>query len=196
MKIFEKSIEVLRRLQDPLSPTVSDLTGMGSESGSTRQTSADEVIYPEPIGPQLPSKMVGQMISQEFQSFITNAVNAVVQNLNLPAGPPDPPGPPGNPGLPGNDAVDNGNGNSSQLKSDDVGFFDPAMEGEGPIVTVGRYTFYKDVYAFVDRLKDIAAIKRNDKVREALPTCFRDETFIWYSTGFTELEKTLLRTAL
>ena len=106
---------------------------------------------------------------------------------------PGPPGPPRNPGPPGNDAV-GGNG-SSQLMSDDVGYFDPATEGEGPVVTVGRHTFYKDVYAFVVRLKDVAASKGNDKVRKALPTCFRGEALIWHSTELTELEKTLLRTA-
>lgn len=136
--------------------------------------------------------MAGQMTPQELRDFITSAVNAVVQNLNLSSGPP---GEQGSQGPPGNDGVGNKNGSPPQLKADDIGFFDPAFEGEGPIANSGRHTFYRDVYAFVDRLKDIATIKSSDKVREVLPTCFRGEALIWHSTELTDLEKTLLRTA-
>ena len=110
-----------------------------------------------------------------------------------PPGAPGQPGPQGDPGPPGTDVA--GGGNSSALKADDIGFFDPAHEGEGPVVSVGRYSFYKDIYAFVDRIKDLVELKGEDKVREVLPTCFRGEALTWHSTELTELEKTLLRTA-
>ena len=77
-------------------------------------------------------------------------------------------------GPPGNDAF-GGNG-SSQLKSDDVGYFDSTTEGEGPIVTVRRYIFYKNVYAFVNRLKDGVAIK----LLEAMKFWNNEETWFFY----------------
>ena len=104
-------------------------------------------------------------------------------------------GPPGNPGQPGPPGMDAVGGNTGALKADDVGYFDPACEGEGPVVSVGRHMFYKDIYAFVDRLKDLASIKGDEKIREILPTCFRGEALTWHSTELTDLEKTLLRTA-
>ena len=106
-----------------------------------------------------------------------------------------PPGNPGEPGPPGLDGVAAVGGNSGVLKADDIGYFDPNCEGEGPVVSVGRHMFYKDIYAFVDRLKDVAADKGEDKVRETLTTCFRGEALTWHSAELTDLEKTLLRTA-
>ena len=41
-----------------------------------------------------------------------------------------------------------------------------------------RYIFYKNVYTFVNRLKDVIVNKDNEKVRRALSICFRNETFI------------------
>lgn len=106
-----------------------------------------------------------------------------------------PPGEQGPQGLPENDGVGNENGSPPQLKANDIDFFDPAFEEEGSIANSERHTFYRDVYAFVDRLKNIAAIKSSDKVREVLPTCFCGEALVWHLTELTDLEKTLLRTA-
>ena len=128
-----------------------------------------------------------------------NALRGLLQSLPIQQGPPGQPGQPGHPGQPGppgppgNDAV--GGGGNTTLKADDIGFFDPACEGEGPVVNAGRHTFYKDIYAFVDRLKDFVEIKGEEKVREVLPMCFRGESLTWHSTELTDLEKTLLRTA-
>ena len=37
------------------------------------------------------------------------------------------------------------------------------------------YTFYKNIYTFINRLKNIEAIKEDNKVREILLTYFRNE---------------------
>ena len=52
------------------------------------------------------------------------------------------------------------------------------MKEEKSLIIVKRYTFYKDIYAFMNRLKNIATIKGSDKVYEALLTYFRGEALI------------------
>ena len=106
-----------------------------------------------------------------------------------------PAGPLGDRGLAGNDGV-GGVGNGA-LKADDVGFFDPFYEDSSnsntTVVNAGRHVFYRDVYAFIDRLKDLINLKEEDKVREVLPTYFRGSAQIWHSTELTELKKRGLR---
>ena len=85
--------------------------------------------------------------------------------------------------------------NQREWKAEEVGFFDPGLEdaNDASITTVGRHSFYRDVYAFVDRLKDMAKQRPSDKLRTILPECFRGEAQIWYSVELSEFEKDLLR---
>ena len=65
-----------------------------------------------------------------------------------------------------------------QLKSNDVEYFDSVIEEERSIIIIKRYIFYKNVYVFVNRLKDVATNKDNEKIRKTLSTCFRNKVFI------------------
>ena len=54
--------------------------------------------------------------------------------------------------------------NLHQLRAEEVGYFDPKYQPEqqstvppGPVVNAGKYVYYRDVYVFVDRLKDLAS---------------------------------------
>ena len=89
----------------------------------------------------------------------------------------------------------NGFNGQAYLKPEDVGYFDPEVEADGGITTVGKHIFYKDVYAFADRLRDLAAIKGLEKVQEVWTTCLRGTAHQWYSSELTMREKNLLRTA-
>ena len=82
-----------------------------------------------------------------------------------------------------------------EWKAEEIGFFDPGLDdpNDAPIVAVGRHSFYRDVYAFVDRLKDMARQRSADKLRTVLPECFRGECQIWYSVELDEMAKDLLR---
>ena len=176
-----------------------------SQAASTRQTSAtsaDEAIYKYPIGPTN-SNM--DLNDPQVQAVIAAAASAAVaqyvRDHPTQPGPQGPPGNPGPPGAPGADGSSNGN-SSSSLKADDVGFFDPSYEDanntsakDAPVVNAGRHVFYRDVYAFVDRLKDMAHLKGEEKIREVLPTCFRGTALTWHSMELTELEKRGLRNA-
>ena len=104
-----------------------------------------------------------------------------------PGGPAD--DPPGNPG-------NNNNGTGSNVKewnADEIGFFDPDYEGSAAVVNAGKHVFYRDVYVFIDRCKDMAPLRGEDKLRTVLPQCFRGAALIWHSTELSEMEKILLR---
>ena len=100
------------------------------------------------------------------------AVAQYVRDNPSPQGQPGPSKSSDNRGLAESDNLSEGN---NALKSDNIDYFDSTCEEEGLVVTISRYIFYKNVYAFVDRLKDFAIIKSNEKIRDALSTCFRGE---------------------
>ena len=83
------------------------------------------------------------------------------------------------------------------LRADDVGFFDPELDegGSDSVVNVGKYVFYKDIFAFVDRLEDLAAARGENEIREVLPTCLRGAAHIWHSVELTQIEKEYIRAA-
>ena len=88
--------------------------------------------------------------------------------------------------------------NSGHLRAEDVGYFDPEYQLEqgisnSPIINAGKHVFYKDVYFFTDRLKDLAVQRGEADVKVVMTTCFRGSALMWYSMELTELERTLLR---
>ena len=84
--------------------------------------------------------------------------------------------------------------NPSQLRAEHVGYFDPEYQPEhgqqGPVVNAGKYVYYRDVYVFVDRLKDLAM---QHDVKQVISSCFRGSALMWYSMELTDLERTGLR---
>lgn len=84
-----------------------------------------------------------------------------------------------------------------EWRAEDVGYIDTEAEDEadGPIVTIGRHTFYRDVYAFTDRLRDISCQRGEEKVRTVIPECLRGACQRGYSIELSQLEKDLLRDA-
>lgn len=83
----------------------------------------------------------------------------------------------------------------NEWNAEQIGYFDPNYKGSGPVVNAGKHVFYRDVYVFIDRCKDMAPIRGEDKLRTVLPQCFRGASLIWHSAELSELEKGLLRTA-
>jgi hypothetical protein len=60
---------------------------------------------------------------------------------------------------------------------------------------MSRHVFYKNIYAFVNRLKDMTNIRDDDKLRTILSQCFRKTAFIWHFTELFDMKKDLLRQA-
>ena len=79
----------------------------------------------------------------------------------------------------------------AQWNAEQIGFFDLDYEGSGPVVNSGKYVFYKNVYVFIDRLKDMAPLRGEDKLRTVFPQCFRGINLIWHLSELSELEKNL-----
>ena len=69
---------------------------------------------------------------------------------------------------------------SQNWKSDEIEFFDLEYENSNNsfIVNVDRHVFYKDVYAFIDRLKNLALLREKNKLRVIISQCLRDFALI------------------
>ena len=88
-----------------------------------------------------------------------------------------------------------------EIRAESVGYFDPEYQNEkeqgstnnGPVVNAGKYVYYKDIYVFVDRLKDLAKQQGDIKIRNVVSECLRGSALMWYSIELTELERDLLR---
>ena len=88
--------------------------------------------------------------------------------------------------------------NQKAPRAEDIGFFDPehrdvnGTANSGPITNAGKHVIYRDVYVFVDRLKDIAYL-HGDDMKHLIPECLRGAALMWYTVELTDLEKSSLR---
>ncbi len=76
---------------------------------------------------------------------------------------------------------------------DEIEFFDSNIDDDESIVNVSRHVFYKNIYVFVDRLKDMIVIREDDKLRIVLSQCFRGAALIWHFIELYDMKKDLLR---
>ena len=98
----------------------------------------------------------------------------------------------------GNPSGGNGGDRGTQdWKLDEVDFFDSEYEDANNafIVNAGRHVFYRNVYAFIDRLKDVVFLRGEDKLRIMIFQCLRGFALIWHSMELFDVEKLLLRDA-
>ncbi|KAK1963004.1 hypothetical protein LY78DRAFT_585581, partial [Colletotrichum sublineola] len=83
------------------------------------------------------------------------------------------------------------------LRSTDVGIFNP--EAKDPthlgMVNDGKLTVYTDIYAFTDRLNDLAASRGDAPVREVWTQCLQGSALVWYSQVLTAADRELYRGA-
>ena len=148
--------------------------GSGSDSGVSGVTPA-------------PNFTAGQR--QELMDIITAALRMNQRGQ----GPPDSSPPPGDGAGPGQGQDPNW---VKPWTPEEIGFFDPDGDlSEGAVATVGRHVFYRDVYVFIDRLKDMAPLRGEDRLRIVIPQCLRGSAIIWHTTELSEMEKAYLRTA-
>ena len=76
-----------------------------------------------------------------------------------------------------------------------IEFFDSIAESIDSIINVEKHIFYRDVYAFTDRLKDMTTLKNDIKLRTVISQCLRESTFIWHSIELFVLKKKMLKDA-
>ena len=131
----------------------------------------------------------------QITQLIQQTVQAVLQSQPMPAGPPGPTGPPGPQGEPGPAGNDTFPG--SKFSPKEIGFFSPRLseqEGKGDIVQIGTDTYIRDVYYFIERIKDVVRHRGEIEVKSNLTQCLRGAAIEWYTDTLTPFEKEALRT--
>jgi hypothetical protein len=83
------------------------------------------------------------------------------------------------------------------LRAKDVGFFDPEYQDgtTGHVTNAGKHVIYRDVYIFVERLKNLAYTHADNTVMSIIPECFRGAALMWHLAELSESEKAGLRTS-
>ena len=177
----------------------------GEATASTRETSASEGIYKNPLGPQQQqpapeNEDMAAQITPEVQAMIDRIVEqALTRHAERHAPQPGQPGPqgeqgePGIPGPPGPGAIVEGNG---RWYAPDLGYFDPNFDGKSidtapAMEHAGKDTYFRDVFAFIDRIHDIARTKGAKEVRENIQLSLRGTALEWYTSELTDGEKRL-----
>jgi hypothetical protein len=61
---------------------------------------------------------------------------------------------------------------------DEIDFFDSDIERNKSVINVSRHVFYKNMYVFVNRFKNMIIIRDDDKLSTILSQCFRDAALI------------------
>ena len=77
------------------------------------------------------------------------------------------------------DNNDNVNDKSNKnWTAEQIDFFDSNMKNIESIVNIKKHVFYKNIYAFFDKINNIFSIKNKPNLRFVLPQCFRDSVLI------------------
>ena len=74
-----------------------------------------------------------------------------------------------------------------------VEFFDFTAEKIESVINFDKHVFYKNVYAFVNRLKNVNSVRKEDKLRFIISQCLRDTILIWHSTEISNIERKIYR---
>ncbi|KAN0072813.1 hypothetical protein V8E54_008927 [Elaphomyces granulatus] len=83
----------------------------------------------------------------------------------------------------------------NQFKPEEIGFFDPELDqglGDGDIISIGKELWMRNVFVFIQRIKDVTALKGSEVVRTNLPTCLRGAAQRWYSDELNDRDKITL----
>lgn len=89
--------------------------------------------------------------------------------------------------------------NASKLRAKEMKFFDSKYQSERTsiiivaIINASKYVFYRDIYVFVNRLKDLIVLHNNNAIKNILVVCLRDFALIWYSIKLLDITCTNLR---
>ena len=80
------------------------------------------------------------------------------------------------------------------LRPDDIGFFNPGADGDGPVVGEKHVTF-RDVFVFVDRLKEMKRRFNEEQVLKVILSCLKGTAITWHTAELSEFERVVLETA-
>ena len=77
--------------------------------------------------------------------------------------------------------------------SKEIEFFDSTTNKIEFVINLEKHVFYKNVYVFVNRLKNVASLRDENILRNIIFQCLRDTTLIWHSTELSNVEKSIYR---
>ena len=95
-------------------------------------------------------------------------------------------------------AIDADDDKSVLKNSKNIDFFDSRRENDknkNVIVNVDRHIYYKNVFVFIDKLKNLKKNSFDHRVRELVVECLRDDALTWHSLKLNEIEKNMFRDA-
>ena len=86
----------------------------------------------------------------------------------------------------------------TRCRIEDFGYFQPDLPVDdrnpsGDVVTVGKDTFYRDVDAFCERIKDAIATRDPVQVRDNLHLCLRSSAQRWWVHELATIDKSSIR---
>ena len=160
-----------------------------------------------PTTPKMPPSQLTEEIRREIGQAIADAMqayqprqpdNSIADQLRAALADPgireNLRGPPGERGEPG-EAVEGNPG--TRWNAGEVGFFDPNLStaeyGAGPMVFKGDKTYFRDVHLFIDRAKDVGALRGWQMVKDNLWTCLRGTALAWYTSELSDEAKRLFK---
>ena len=75
----------------------------------------------------------------------------------------------------------------------EVEFFDSTAKDDEFVINLKKHVFYKNVYFFVNRLKNVISLKNENKLKVIISQCLRDIALIWHSIELSNIEKNIYR---
>ena len=157
-------------------------------SGSMRQPDSGH-------NPRQPDAGSNQGFTDTQRNELTDMIARAIRSIAPP--PPPPGGPPDNNEGPDPNAHRMVHEPVLRFNPDDVGYFDPFYDNKSSDTAAdvehsGKATYFRDVYTFIDRIRDVARAKGETLVRQNLQLCLRGSAMVWYTRELTEDSKRLL----
>ena len=180
----------------------SSLIGEESDSVSTGHrptrattgTSAEEAIYNRPLGPEQQTESMPTLSDEDIQRIVDRAITNYVQQNPSQSGPP---GVPGDRGPSGLDGLNGMNAGTSRFQPKELGFFNPTYQGKtafeaAALENSAEGIIYRDVFTFISRAKNFAAIHGAELIRNNLYRCLQDDALAWHTNLLSSGEQRLL----
>ena len=81
-------------------------------------------------------------------------------------------------------------------KAKNIGYFDFKLDEKGTslVININKYVFYKNIYAFVNRFKNLAATYEKKAIKKVFFTCLKKAAHIQHSVKLTQLKKKYVKT--
>ena len=77
--------------------------------------------------------------------------------------------------------------------SKEMRFFDPTTDELRFVINLEKHVFYKNVYVFVNRLKNMTSLRDENKLKIIISQCLRRTALIWHFIELFDIEKDIYK---